>query len=101
MAGGRVQLGITYLNGALTVGTLDDANVVSRMRGSGEFRSLRSDDRAGDQCQTAGLRPRAICDSSAELRGVIDSVARGDFSDGDADLFQPVVESLLNHDEYL
>jgi starch phosphorylase len=40
-------------------------------------------------------------ESDAELRGVIDSIAGGEFSDGDAELFKPIVESLLHHDEYL
>jgi starch phosphorylase len=40
-------------------------------------------------------------DTNAELRHVVDSLVSGEFSEGDRELFQPIVSSLLEHDEYL
>jgi starch phosphorylase len=39
--------------------------------------------------------------SNAELSAAIDAIATGVFSEGDQDLFQPIVESLLHQDEYM
>lgn len=38
---------------------------------------------------------------NAELKQAIDGIASGQFSNGDPDLFAPIVESLLQYDEYL
>jgi starch phosphorylase len=48
-----------------------------------------------------GYRPRDYYDSNERLREVIDAIANGAFSNGDRDLFSPLVRSLLETDEYL
>ena len=48
-----------------------------------------------------GYNPREYYDGSADLRNVISSLVSGEFSAGDTELFRPLVDSLLNHDEYL
>jgi len=44
---------------------------------------------------------RQYYESNANLREVIDLIASGHFSKGDGNLFKPLVDSLLNHDEYM
>ena len=90
------------LNGALTTGTLDGANIEIRERvGTENFFlfGLTSDEVFAMKEQ--GYRPRAYYESNAELRQAIDALTAGVFSDGDGELFRPVVDSLLHHDEYL
>ena len=48
-----------------------------------------------------GHKPREHYETNAELRQVVDSLALGQFSGGDRELFRPIVHSLLEHDEYL
>ena len=48
-----------------------------------------------------GDDPREYYETNAELKEVVDSLASGLFSDGDRELFRPIVSSLLEHDEYL
>ena len=45
--------------------------------------------------------PREIYESNPELRDAIDLIGSGMFSDGERDLFRPIVESLLNRDDYM
>lgn len=45
--------------------------------------------------------PRAIYEANPALRETIDLIASGFFSNGDCELFRPLVESLLKHDEYM
>ena len=90
------------LNGALTIGTLDGANVEIRERvGADNFFlfGLTADEVFA--LKQEGYRPRDYYNANASLRRVIDSVAAGQFSNGDADLFRPIVDSLLERDEYL
>ena len=47
------------------------------------------------------INPRDHFEASSELVDVIGSIAAGDFSRGDKELFKPIVDSLLDHDEYL
>ena len=89
------------MNGALTIGTLDGANV--------EIREAVGDDNfflfgltAGDVHSLKGsYDPRRIYESNDGLRDAIDAIADGAFSNGDRELFRPLVESLLTRDDYM
>ncbi|KAA5541858.1 glycogen/starch/alpha-glucan phosphorylase [Roseiconus nitratireducens] len=90
------------LNGAVTVGTLDGANIEIRERvGEDNFFlfGLTADEVL--DLKERGYRPRNYVESDPELSQVIHLIADGRFSGGDRELFQPIVDSLLDHDEYL
>ena len=90
------------MNGAITIGTLDGANVEIREAVGAENFFLFG--LTADQVratQAAGYHPWDIYQSNAGLREVIDSVASGQFSRGDRELFRPLLDSLLHHDPYL
>ncbi|HST59761.1 MAG TPA: glycogen/starch/alpha-glucan phosphorylase [Longimicrobium sp.] len=90
------------LNGALTIGTLDGANVeiVERVGRENAFIfGLTSEE---VEAKTAsGYRPREVYESSPRLRRVLDFVASGALSPEEAGLFRPLVEGLLHHDPYM
>ena len=90
------------MNGALTIGTLDGANIEIREEVGAENFFLFG--MTADEVQTrkaAGYRPREIYHSNGELRDVLDLVAHGAFSAGDRSLFQPLVDCLLTDDPYM
>ena len=90
------------LNGALTVGTLDGANVEIRERvGEENFFLFGLTAEQAIEIRANGYEPRAYYEENADLRAAMDAIGDGSFSGGDAELFRPVVDSLLNHDEYL
>ena len=53
------------------------------------------------ELKASGYRPRSIYESNASLAEAIDLIADGAFSNGDRELFRPLVDSLLTRDEYL
>ena len=90
------------LNGALTIGTLDGANVEIREEVGAEnffLFGLTAEQVAGTKAQ--GYSPRAIAGQNARLQAVLDAIASGLFSRGDATLFRPLVDALLDHDPFL
>jgi starch phosphorylase len=90
------------MNGALTIGTLDGANVELRDAvGSENFFlfGLRVDEVAAVKAR--GYRPRTHYETNAALREALDQVASGTFSRGDPSLFRPLVDSLLERDDFL
>jgi starch phosphorylase len=91
------------LNGALTIGTLDGANV-EIMEEVGQENIFIFGHKA-DEVETLlsqGYNPRDIYNSDEELRTALDMIGSGAFSPGNRDLFAPVVDSLLNRgDRYL
>jgi starch phosphorylase len=90
------------LNGALTVGTLDGANIEIRERvGPENFFLFGLTTEQVFALKAQGYNPMAYYDANAELKQVIDRIASGHFSNGDTALFKPLLDSLLNHDEYL
>jgi glycogen phosphorylase len=90
------------MNGALTIGTLDGANVEIRDAvGHDNFFLFGLTAPEVVEWKSRGYRPREIYESNAELRGVIDAISSGQFSDGDRELFRPIVDSLLAHDDYM
>lgn len=90
------------LNGAMTVGTLDGANIEIRDRvGAENFFLFGLTTAEVFARKEQGYNPREHYDSDADLREAIDWIAGGQFSGGDRDLFRPIVDSLLHHDEYM
>jgi starch phosphorylase len=90
------------MNGAVTIGTLDGANIEIRDAVGHEnffLFGLTAEDVG--RVKADGYRPRDFYESNAELREAIDLIAAGVFSRGDRDLFRPVVDSLLTRDDYL
>jgi glycogen phosphorylase len=90
------------MNGALTIGTLDGANVEIR-DGVGQENFFLFGLTAEDvtRLKTAGYNPRSIYESNPDLREAIDLINDGFFSNGDRELFRPLVESLLTRDDYM
>ena len=90
------------MNGALTIGTLDGANVEIREAvGPENFFLFGLTVEEIRRLRAEGYRPRALYERDAELRNVLDALADGTFSRGDASLFRPLVDSVLDHDPWL
>jgi len=90
------------MNGALTIGTLDGANVEIREDvGADNFFLFGLTAEEVAETRAKGYNPRAIYESNPELKAVIDLLTTGLFSYGDRDLFRPLVDHLLNWDSYL
>jgi starch phosphorylase len=90
------------MNGALTIGTLDGANVEIREAvGAENFFLFGLTVEEIHRLRAEGYRPRELYENDPVLREVIDSLADGTFSRGDASLFRPLVDSLLGQDPWL
>lgn len=94
------------LNGALTIGTLDGANIEIRERvGEENFFLFGLTAEEVFEHQARGHRPRDYYDADPELKRAIDAIAEGRFSavrrSADRGVFRPIVDSLLHRDEYL
>ncbi len=90
------------LNGALTIGTLDGANIEIRDQvGADNFFLFGLDAEQAAGMRAAGYRPRDYYESDDELRAAIDAIAGGAFSGGDSSVFAGVIDSLMGWDEYL
>ena len=90
------------MNGALTVGTLDGANVEIRAQVGAEnffLFGLTADE--VERVKREGYRPADYADRNAALREVLDLVARGHFSRGDREVVRPLVENLRQSDPFL
>ena len=90
------------MNGALTVGTLDGANVEIREAvGEENFFLFGLSVDGVTQLRTQGYDPREQCNSNPELQKIISQLTSGVFSRGDRNLFRPLVDNLLYGDPYL
>lgn len=90
------------MNGALTIGTLDGANVEMREEAGPEnffLFGLTVDEVR--ELQRQGYRPREYIARSAELAGALTSIADGRFSHGDTEVFAPLISNLSDHDHFL
>jgi len=89
------------MNGALTIGTLDGANVEIREEvGAENFFLFGLTVEEVMALQSAGYRPGDYYQNDPELKGAIDLIASGHFSHGDHELFRPIVDSLIYDDQY-
>lgn len=90
------------MNGALTIGTLDGANVEIREEvGPENFFLFGLTAEEVYDLKSRGYRARDLYEVNDRLKDVIDLIASGYLSSGDPELFKPLVDSLLYHDEYL
>ncbi len=90
------------MNGALTIGTLDGANVEIRDAvGHENFFLFGLTADHVDAVKANGYDPRALYASNDALRAAIDLIDEGFFSEGDRELFRPLTESLLTRDDYM
>jgi starch phosphorylase len=90
------------LNGALTIGTLDGANIEIRDEVGQEnfflFGLTTEEVRAK---RSTGYRPWDYYHSDPQLREAIDLINSGHFSHGDTNLFKPLTDSLMKYDPYM
>ena len=90
------------LNGALTIGTLDGANVEIREEVEAEnFFLFGLTAEEVQRLKSQGYRPEDYYRNNAALREVLDLIGSGFFAHGDRELFRPLVDSLLYDDPYL
>jgi starch phosphorylase len=90
------------LNGALTVGTLDGANIEIREAvGPENFFLFGLTTEQVYALRAKGYNPRDYYNSDDELKEVVDLLAAGHFSEDNPALFRPLVDSLLNQDPYM
>ena len=89
------------MNGALTIGTMDGANIeIQQEVGAENFFQFGLSTPEVYALGASGYRPMEYYQRSDALREVIDLIASGFFSRGDASLFKPLVDNLLYHDPY-
>ena len=90
------------LNGALTIGTLDGANIEIRERVGTDnmfIFGLTADQVA--ERRNNGYQPRPIIESDPMLRDVLGAIGEGRFSPGQKDRFGPILGALYDHDYFL
>jgi starch phosphorylase len=90
------------MNGALTIGTLDGANIEIREHvGAENFFLFGLTAQQVSEYKSLGYHPREYYHNNDQLRQALDLIASGYFSKGNRDLFIPLVESLKNRDEFM
>jgi len=90
------------MNGALTIGTLDGANIEIREEvGKDNFFLFGLTAAEVEQIKTEGYNPYSYYEKNEELRHVLDRLAMGYFSPSRKDLFKPLVDALLYRDDYM
>jgi glycogen phosphorylase len=90
------------MNGALTIGTLDGANIEIREEvGAENFFLFGLSEQEVYALKAKGYRPMDYYNANQGLRDVIDLIRSGFFSRGDTELFRPLMDGLLYQDPYL
>jgi starch phosphorylase len=89
------------MNGAVAIGTLDGANIeIRKEAGEENFFLFGLTAPEISDLKQPGYNPRSYYDKSPQLREVLDGLRDGRFSNGNPDLFAPLVNELLNYDRY-
>lgn len=90
------------LNGALTVGTLDGANVeIHELVGDDNFFLFGMTEPEAESLAVAGYVPSKFYEQDEDLKLAIDLIASGAFSDGNRDSFESIVSDWLWHDRFM
>lgn len=89
------------LNGALTIGTLDGANIEIQEQVGPEnmfIFGLTVDEIT--RIRNEGYNPKQVLERDNDLKQVIDQIYGGYFSPGNPELFHPIIDALLNQGDY-
>ena len=90
------------MNGSLTIGTLDGANIEIREEAGAEnFFLFGLTAEEVYHLKANGYNPMHYYENNSELKEVLDRIKDGYFSYGDKELFKPIVDSLLSNDQYM
>jgi len=90
------------LNGALTIGTEDGANIEIRSLVGGEnFFLFGMTEPEAEALLVGGYQPAEYYEANPDLKAAIDLIASGGFSDGNPHVFEPLVSNLLYHDRFM
>ena len=90
------------MNGALTIGTMDGANIELRDAvGADNFFLFGMSAREVAELRRAGYCPADYCTAGTELDTVLELLTNGFFSRGDTALFQPLVDRLRQTDPFM
>ncbi|HOI95473.1 MAG TPA: glycogen/starch/alpha-glucan phosphorylase [Syntrophobacter fumaroxidans] len=90
------------MNGALTIGTLDGANVEIREEvGAENFFLFGLTAEEVYSLRRNGYRPSEYFQANPELQRVVERIGSGYFSNGDRELFKPLVDALMFHDTFM
>src|SRR5690606_24104053 len=89
------------INGALTIGTLDGANIELREEvGPENFFLFGLEAEEVEAMRREGCRPGELLKNDEELAAAVELIGSGFFSSGDSTLFAPLLQNLLEHDPY-
>jgi starch phosphorylase len=90
------------INGALTIGTLDGANVeILEEAGPENFFLFGMTVEEVEQLKADGYRPTSFVERDPELAEVLELIVQGTFTHGDTEVLRPLVDNLLHHDPFL
>ncbi len=90
------------LNGALTIGTLDGANIEIRDEvGEENIFIFGMKTHEVEALRAQGYHPRGYYETHAELKQVIDMIANGFFSPEEPERYKPIVDNLLKRDFFM
>jgi len=90
------------LNGALTIGTDDGANVeIRKLVGDEHFFLFGMDEPAAAELHENGYQPRTFYESDPQLRAVFDLISSGIFTNGDVAASAPLVSNLIHSDPFM
>ena len=90
------------LNGALTIGTLDGANVEIREEvGAENFFLFGLNVEQVRELKFRGYHPREVAEKNASLREIFNFIGSGALAGGDRNLFRPFLDRLLDEDPFL
>lgn len=90
------------LNGALTIGTDDGANVeIRELVGDENFFLFGMSEPEVEALWARGYKPAEFYQADENLRRAIDLIASGAFSGGDRSVFEPIVSNLLYDDRFM
>ena len=90
------------LNGALTIGTLDGANIeIAERVGADNIFIFGHTAAEVDAIRSQGYRPWEWAERSPRVRRVLEFIASGELTPNEPELFRSLVDDLLQHDRYL
>ncbi len=90
------------LNGALTIGTWDGANIeMAEAMGAENMFVFGLRTAAVAKMRALGYDPRLFVEQNLQLKRVIDAIASGEFSPGEPQRYRALTDNLLNRDTYM